>query len=305
MMAIIGKDTPWSRLFDMTYAPQYRLLTVEFLSTFVFRPQAPDFQPEPGHPQPAEISFRLCGGSYALSLREFAIVTGLYTEAETDMPIYMTAIHTVDDAVDSAWWPQIGDDPFVRSARVTRIRDPLIRYLHRCIASSITGREREDLRRVYVKCIARFNELIDIDPADMEAVYPVRFDSRTVHGMRIVQKFPRLGLRFTLERGVIWQPGPNDLHYRDDDPMPQQQPPQHPPPHVEWELHQDVPHQHPEHVYRAVWLPVRVEAMLQGIADATQQLIQQQAQIQRAADSTSGSVGGSDLVAGAYRAEPC
>ncbi|KAL8257212.1 hypothetical protein R6Q59_029253 [Mikania micrantha] len=97
--------------------------------------------PEPGHPQPAEISFRLCGGSYALSLREFALVTGLYTEAETDMPIYMTAIHTVDDAVDSAWWPQIGDEPFVRSARVTRIRDPLIRYLHRCIASSITGRD--------------------------------------------------------------------------------------------------------------------------------------------------------------------
>ncbi|KAL8199763.1 hypothetical protein R6Q57_013331 [Mikania cordata] len=152
MMAIIGEDTPWSRLFDMTYAPQYRLLTVEFLSTFIFRPQAPDFQPEPGQLQPAEISFKLCGDSYVLSLREFAMETGLYTKAETYMPIYTTTIHTIDDAVVSAWF-------------------------------------------------------IDIDPVDMEDVYHVRLDSRTVHSMRIVQKFPRLVLRFALETGVIWQRG--------------------------------------------------------------------------------------------------
>ncbi|KAD6455165.1 hypothetical protein E3N88_09871 [Mikania micrantha] len=140
MMAIIGEDTPWFRLFDMTYAPQYRLITVEFLSTFLYRPQGPDFQPQPGQPQQAEIFFILCGFQYYLSLAEFASVLGLYTEQETHMPIYTTAIHTADDAVVSAWWPRIGDEPFVRSARVTRIRDPLIRYLHRCIALSITRR---------------------------------------------------------------------------------------------------------------------------------------------------------------------
>ncbi|KAD3337898.1 hypothetical protein E3N88_33419 [Mikania micrantha] len=102
----------------MTYAPQYRIITVEFLSTFRYMPQAPDFQPQP----------------------EFGSVLGLYTEEETHMPIYTTAIHTAEDAVFSAWWPRIGDDAFVRSAWVTRIRDPLIRYLHRCIASSVTGR---------------------------------------------------------------------------------------------------------------------------------------------------------------------
>ncbi|KAD2393797.1 hypothetical protein E3N88_40774 [Mikania micrantha] len=42
------------------------------------------------------------------------------------------------------------------------------------------------------------------------------------------------------------------------------------------EPHQDVPNQHPERTYRAVRLPARVEALLQGIADSTQQLIQQQ-----------------------------
>ncbi|KAL8232464.1 hypothetical protein R6Q57_002242 [Mikania cordata] len=102
MTAIIGEDTPWSRLFEMTYAQQYQLITVEFLSTFRYRPQAPDFQPHPGHPQQAEISFRLCGFPYHLSLPEFGSVLGLYTEEETQMPIYTTAIHTVDDAIVSA-----------------------------------------------------------------------------------------------------------------------------------------------------------------------------------------------------------
>ncbi|KAD2080478.1 hypothetical protein E3N88_41875 [Mikania micrantha] len=218
MMAIIGEDTPLSCLFEMTYAPQYRLITVEFLSTFRYRPQVPDFQP-----QQAEISFRLCGFPYHLSLAEFGSVLGLYTEEETQMPIYTTAIHTADDAVVSAWWPRIGDELFFRSARVTRIRDPLIRYLHRCIASSVTGvgdratlhgvwrsilahittgSRGADLRGVCVTRIARFNGLIDLEPAGMEAFHPVRLDRRTVQGMHIVQKFPQLGLRFSLEKGV-------------------------------------------------------------------------------------------------------
>ncbi|KAD2804520.1 hypothetical protein E3N88_37897 [Mikania micrantha] len=87
------------------------------------------------------------------------------------MPIYTTAIHTADDAVISAWWPRIGDDAFVRSARVTR--------------------EGADLRGVYVTRIARFNGLIDMEPAGMEAFHPVRLDRRTVLGMRIAQTFPR------------------------------------------------------------------------------------------------------------------
>ncbi|KAL8216294.1 hypothetical protein R6Q57_023131 [Mikania cordata] len=138
MTVIIGEDTPWSRLFEMTFAPQYRLITVKFLSTFVYRPRAPD-QPQAG-PHPSDVSFRLCGFAYEMCLAEFWNALGLYTEEELTMPIYTTAIHTADDAVVSAWWHQISDEPFVRAARVTRIHGPLIRYLHRVIASSITGR---------------------------------------------------------------------------------------------------------------------------------------------------------------------
>ncbi|KAD4178303.1 hypothetical protein E3N88_26894 [Mikania micrantha] len=51
--------------------------------------------------------------------------------------------------------------------------------------------EGADLRGVYVTRIARFNGLIDMEPAGMEAFRPVRLDRRTVLGMRIAQTFPR------------------------------------------------------------------------------------------------------------------
>ncbi|KAL8232846.1 hypothetical protein R6Q57_002624 [Mikania cordata] len=35
--AILGEDTPWTRLFELAELPTYRLLTVEFLSTFRYR----------------------------------------------------------------------------------------------------------------------------------------------------------------------------------------------------------------------------------------------------------------------------
>ncbi|KAL8255971.1 hypothetical protein R6Q59_031038 [Mikania micrantha] len=41
MRAIIGEDTPWTRLFDITELPTHRLITVEFLSTFRYRAHQP------------------------------------------------------------------------------------------------------------------------------------------------------------------------------------------------------------------------------------------------------------------------
>ncbi|KAL8227649.1 hypothetical protein R6Q57_015233 [Mikania cordata] len=279
----------------MTFAPQYRLITVEFLSTFVYRPRGPDYQPQAGA-QPSEISFRLCGFAYELSLAEFGNALGLYTEQELTMPIYTTAIHTADDAVVSAWWPRIGDEPTWHEPGGTS-HDLFFLYcilsgkpcnLARCLAeyfSTYYHRQERGLiyGGVYVTRLARANGLIYMEPAGMQAFAPVRLDKRTVQGMRVVQKFQGAGLRFSLQKGVIWQRGPNDLHYRDEDPMPQpQQQPQiqpeqqHQQPPPQQPLPQDVSHQHPERVYRAVRLPARVEAMLQHIIEGQSQIQQQQ-----------------------------
>ncbi|KAL8200818.1 hypothetical protein R6Q57_012157 [Mikania cordata] len=125
---------------------------------------------------------RLCGFHYHLSLAEFASVLGfivfvLLIEWETVQPC------TVSGGVFQHILPPTG--------------------------------EGADLRGVDVTRIARFNGLIDLEPAGMDAFHPVHLNRRTVQGMRIVQPFPRLGLLFSLQKGVIWQPGPNDLHYRD------------------------------------------------------------------------------------------
>ncbi|KAL8214234.1 hypothetical protein R6Q57_003683 [Mikania cordata] len=225
MTAIIGEDTSWSRLFEMTYAPQYRLITMEFLSTFVYKPRGPDYQPQAG-PQQSEISFRLCGFTYDLSLAEFGSALGLYTEQEIEMPIYTKAIHTADDVVVSAWtWHEPGVMHF--SGFILFVLFIEWETVQPCTVSGGVlqhvlppAGEGVDIQGVYVTRIARVNGLIDMEPSGMEAFAPVRLDKRKVQGMRIVQKFPGPGLRFSMHKGVIWQPEPNDLHYRDEDPMP-------------------------------------------------------------------------------------
>ncbi|KAL8256024.1 hypothetical protein R6Q59_031091 [Mikania micrantha] len=45
IVAIIGEDTPWPKPFELAYTPRYRLITLEFLSAFMYHPLAEDFQP--------------------------------------------------------------------------------------------------------------------------------------------------------------------------------------------------------------------------------------------------------------------
>ncbi|KAL8196812.1 hypothetical protein R6Q57_024466 [Mikania cordata] len=174
----------------------------------MYHPLAPDFQPQP----PPKILFRLCREQYDIYIRKFAVLIGLYSVAKIDILIYTKTISIADDAIFSAWWPRIGDQPFVRSAQDTRIRDSLIRYFYRCIATSIAGRgmcqewctsqdlfylyclltgrpctlarclmkyfatyyhrhERGVFDGVYVTRIACVHGLIDIEPADMDAIH--------------------------------------------------------------------------------------------------------------------------------------
>ncbi|KAL8193731.1 hypothetical protein R6Q57_026423 [Mikania cordata] len=128
----IGEETPWRRLFDMAFQPSYREVVVEFLSTFTYRPG--------GVP---EIVFSMLRQRHEMSKEEFVVISGLYWEPEIVTPMYTAGITEIDDASLLAWWPLIADDPVAGTkARVSRIRDPLIRYMHRLIATSIAGRGR-------------------------------------------------------------------------------------------------------------------------------------------------------------------
>ncbi|KAL8218590.1 hypothetical protein R6Q57_021963 [Mikania cordata] len=105
--AIIGVDTPWRRFFDDGFLSAYREITYEFFCTFRFlHPQASGPRQRPG-----QIQFRLCGELHRMTLLEFGVLLGLYTEEEIDTDLYRLARHEDFDDVIASWWKHISDSP--------------------------------------------------------------------------------------------------------------------------------------------------------------------------------------------------
>ncbi|KAF5814804.1 hypothetical protein HanXRQr2_Chr03g0115241 [Helianthus annuus] len=137
---IVGLDTPWSRLFELAMEDSYPELTIEFLSTFTYAPHPADYMEDPNFPV-HEVTFRLAGQEFQMSVREFAVVTGLYTEPELDTDLYTQAVTMMDRQTLISFWRAISRAPFGKSwQKATTIRDPLYRYLHHVIASTIVPR---------------------------------------------------------------------------------------------------------------------------------------------------------------------
>ncbi|KAL8227067.1 hypothetical protein R6Q57_016899 [Mikania cordata] len=81
--ALLGEDTPWTRLFDLAELPTYRLITVEFLSTFQYRAHQAAVRVEEDAEHPPDIEFSLGGQHFKMSIERFAVHLGLYYEPET------------------------------------------------------------------------------------------------------------------------------------------------------------------------------------------------------------------------------
>ncbi|KAD4178885.1 hypothetical protein E3N88_27476 [Mikania micrantha] len=81
--AILGEDTPWTRLFDLADLPTYRLITVEFLSTFRYRAHQVAVREADDEELPPDIEFSLCGQHFEMSIERFAVYLGIYYEPET------------------------------------------------------------------------------------------------------------------------------------------------------------------------------------------------------------------------------
>jgi hypothetical protein len=138
--AIIGQDTPWSRLFAMMELPTYRELTVEFLSTFVYQRRTPETPA--GVP---EVSFRLRGVWREMSLREFSVRVGLYTDEESRTELYVEDRTIEPRQTLVSFYRFIATDPFgATQGKATEIVDPLYRCCHRLIASSVAARGCRD-----------------------------------------------------------------------------------------------------------------------------------------------------------------
>ncbi|KAL8257275.1 hypothetical protein R6Q59_029316 [Mikania micrantha] len=141
--AILGEDTPWTRLFDIVELPTYWLITVKFLSTFRYRAHQGAVREQKDEELPRDIEFSLCGQHMELSIERFAVHLGIYYEPETVCDAFTQGLTQGEDGVMRAWWAQISDTSFTgHRLRATTIRDPLIRYIHRCIVTTISGHEQ-------------------------------------------------------------------------------------------------------------------------------------------------------------------
>ncbi|KAL8232265.1 hypothetical protein R6Q57_002043, partial [Mikania cordata] len=113
-------------------------ITYEFFCTFRFlHPQTSGPRQHPG-----QVQFRLGDELHRMTLPEFGVLLGLYTEEEIDTDLYRLARHEDFDDVIASWWPQISDSPWFGKARVSTMRDPLHRYIHRVLAYTIVGRNQ-------------------------------------------------------------------------------------------------------------------------------------------------------------------
>ncbi|KAL8223679.1 hypothetical protein R6Q57_019154 [Mikania cordata] len=90
---------------------------------------------------PPDIEFSLGGQHFEMSIERFAVHLGIYYEPETVSDDFAHGLTQGEDGVMRAWWAQISDTPFIgHRVRATMIRDPLIKYIHRCILTTISGR---------------------------------------------------------------------------------------------------------------------------------------------------------------------
>ncbi|KAL8217639.1 hypothetical protein R6Q57_021012 [Mikania cordata] len=139
--AILGEDTPWTRLFEIAELSTHRLITVEFLSTFRYRAHQEAVREQDDKEVPPDIEFSLCEQHFEMSNERFAVHLGIYYELETVHDDFTHGLTQGEDGVVRAWWAQISDTPFIgHRLHATTIRDPLIRYIHRCIVTTISDR---------------------------------------------------------------------------------------------------------------------------------------------------------------------
>ncbi|KAL8231408.1 hypothetical protein R6Q57_001186 [Mikania cordata] len=101
--AILGEDTPWTRLFDLAELPSYRLITVEFLSTFGYRAHQAAVRVDEDAEIPLDIEFSLYGQHFEMSIERFAVHLGIYYEPETVTDDFKQGLTQGEEGVMGAW----------------------------------------------------------------------------------------------------------------------------------------------------------------------------------------------------------
>ncbi|MFS7951424.1 hypothetical protein Hanom_Chr07g00595011 [Helianthus anomalus] len=141
----IPVDSPWQRLFELSHTPTYRELLVKFLSTFTFHPPRVVRPPtQPHAPPPHEVSFRLASVWRAMTLAKFPVHNDLYMHVEIAIDVYTQRLVVVDRPTLLGFWEVVARADTWKhpkdKGRISHADDPLYRYLHWMLYTSITTR---------------------------------------------------------------------------------------------------------------------------------------------------------------------
>ncbi|KAL8229839.1 hypothetical protein R6Q57_014739 [Mikania cordata] len=240
--AILREDTPWTRLFELAELPKYMLITVDFLSTFRYQAHQTAVRVEEDAELPPDIEFSLGGQHFEMSIERFAVHLGIYYEPETVLDDFGHGLTQGEEGVMRVWWAQISDTPFTgHRVRATMIKDPLIRYIHRCIVTTISGRpcnlaqcfalyytsfyhrqERGTLwGDAFITHIARTRGMVDMLD-DLPAIEPRKLDRRAIISMKLAADISGGVLRFIGQDGRPFKPAEvvivSDQEQQDGDP---------------------------------------------------------------------------------------
>ncbi|KAD7477994.1 hypothetical protein E3N88_01130 [Mikania micrantha] len=249
--AILGEDTPWTRLFDLAELPTYRLITVEFLSTFRYRAHQPAGEEGVMRAWWAQIS-------------DVSFTGHRFDDQRSSDPLY----------------PPLHRDDHFRPCNLAR---PFALYY----ASFYHRQERGTLwGGAFVTHIARTRGMVDMLD-DLPAIKPCKLDRWTVISMKLAADIPGLGLRFIGQDGRPFQAAqvivlPEQQQQQDGGPMPKPEPIREEP--VQSPPHEEEPPQHPPHVYRAVRLTEPLEALLHHIVARCEETAQRMAHVERRLD---------------------
>ncbi|KAJ0627425.1 hypothetical protein HanHA89_Chr01g0025231 [Helianthus annuus] len=108
--------------------------TMEFYSTFTFNSRCDPFDND-------GVTFRCGGTRYSISMAQFGVIIGLYTEEDSGNEENTGGVRDLNENECQAAWAQIGEGHYnPSSTKSTKLRDPLYRYIHRVLGYSLSQR---------------------------------------------------------------------------------------------------------------------------------------------------------------------
>ncbi|KAM0007650.1 hypothetical protein Hdeb2414_s0136g00808731 [Helianthus debilis subsp. tardiflorus] len=140
---LLGEKFRWALECEV---PQYLELTMEFHSTFIYRHPG-------GFDESDVVSFALGKQVFNMSLPQFAEATGLYLAQEVVSDEFRGLLRQVvrDEAEAcvlkedlARFWRNIAISPFSNNLVASDIRDPVYRFMHKILTSTLIGKHEGD-----------------------------------------------------------------------------------------------------------------------------------------------------------------